>query len=557
MRIPGQGQSPKDIKTMVKVYDPDRNAFVDEWKDMDTVRSVSMIRLNEMADILIAHYCPIPKNERQARDFIKGRISMDEATDVAGDDIDAKTLDALDQLNKARGRAILEAERIRTIREIRECDDPAECVRLSRDDARFLSELRKSPGRGGYLINLPHELDLRNTIRRYGFRGGPEEFRRYVALYGLEDGVDVEPFEGTLGDKLLYVRGDFWDLLNLVDTPTALDRVANVVHCLGMPVDRTGTLPSRLKFELEPIPELGKFSETFTQVADARAASLWAMKKPIRLFWSGGIDSTVALVALLKTAGPSDLDRLTVCYAERSITEYPEFWTDHIEGNLNTREIPPLRTRPNYVDGSLSIRSSPIEDIARTPVGTMIVTGECGDQVFGSVAFIHSPHILKWPLDTFLAEFSDVRDEIDAFNAVCPQPIETIDQMLWWWNFTVKWKEVLYRCLLSFDTMDNFENVQHFFNTDDWQRWSMSNPDKRGVKGAQSSYKMTAKEYIHAYAGHDNYRDEKLKVGSLRVRLGPILGFDNAGNVLKAGRMSTIPAMIYKRYGTALTKFEA
>ena len=43
------------------------------------------------------------------------------------------------------------------------------------------------------------------------------------------------------------------------------------------------------------------FTSTFEELVNRRAVELWDIGKPIRLWWSGGIDSTCALVSLLKT----------------------------------------------------------------------------------------------------------------------------------------------------------------------------------------------------------------------------------------------------------------
>jgi len=54
------------------------------------------------------------------------------------------------------------------------------------------------------------------------------------------------------------------------------------------------------------------------------------------------------------------------------------------------------------------------------------------------------------------------------------------------------------------------------FDTEEFQLWSMNNPDSK-IKDTMTSYKWPAKDYIFDYTKDSNYRDTKLKVGSLRI----------------------------------------
>ena len=75
----------------------------------------------------------------------------------------------------------------------------------------------------------------------------------------------------------------------------------------------------------DPVPEIPKdYNTTFEEVANCRAIELWNMDKPIRLWWSGGIDSTCALVALLNTKRLGD--ELIVYLSDRSYQENPNFY---------------------------------------------------------------------------------------------------------------------------------------------------------------------------------------------------------------------------------------
>lgn len=46
----------------------------------------------------------------------------------------------------------------------------------------------------------------------------------------------------------------------------------------------------------------------------------------------------------------------------------------------------------------------------------LVVTGELGDQVFGSAGFANDASRINGDLETFLSDFSEIRDQIDALR---------------------------------------------------------------------------------------------------------------------------------------------
>ena len=141
-------------------------------------------------------------------------------------------------------------------------------------------------------------------------------------------------------------------------------------------------------------------------------------------------------------------------------------------------------------------------------------------------------------------------------NAANLVPIRTIKPMLWWWNFTVKWQEITFRSLSDLQDEGSFRNVRHFFQTDDFQRWSIVDPDMK-IRQDLQSYKWPAKDFIYRYTKDADYRDNKIKVGSLRVRIGSMLAIDNRYNIIRAGQTTTSDCQLRARYGEGLNRFMA
>ena len=112
-----------------------------------------------------------------------------------------------------------------------------------------------------------------------------------------------------------------------------------------------------------------------------RARTLWertektAVSSSIYVGWSGGIDSTAALVALLETATTetSRRQRLKVVLDEESMVENPTFYRNFIGGG-KLEEVPRQGQPLSWHE----------HRIRRENAANVFVTGELGDQLFGS-----------------------------------------------------------------------------------------------------------------------------------------------------------------------------
>jgi len=289
-------------------------------------------------------------------------------------------------------------------------------------------------------------------------------------------------------------------------------------------IDRTNTIQVPVKVKIHsPIPEFRKIDKTYEQICDERALNLLQRSEiknlPIYTFYSGGIDSTLVLVSLLKNATLKQKERIHVLMSQDSIGENPNFYRDYLRGKVH------LEAAPIY-PYLLSKRA-------------IFVGGEYNDQIFGSALFKefmdfhgeaaigtkysrqkmskmfenkwHEPKVISWYMDLF-----------EELFAVAPCPVSTHADFLWWINFTLKWQSVYFRMLtyasdfvspnIDHDFIDNY--FFHFYGTDDFQLWSMNNPDKKILK-TWESYKWEAKEVIYKFNKDDHYRKYKTKNGSL------------------------------------------
>ncbi|MEX6625419.1 hypothetical protein [Tenacibaculum salmonis] len=279
-------------------------------------------------------------------------------------------------------------------------------------------------------------------------------------------------------------------------------------------IDRTQNLDSGIDFTiLDKIPQISNTSKTFSEICSERACEIIdTTHGKIKVLWSGGIDSTVALISLINELKYIDkINRLTILLSKESIIEYPTFFNDIIENKLNYEMI--KTTIFNHIQ--------PIETI---------ITGEHGDQLFGSDklkypvitgdAFSPYEDILEFIISRKLGTDKFTNQIIDFINPVIKQsPFEiiTLYDYMWWLNFSLKWQTVSMRLIhgLERNHEDLETTVFHFFKSNNFQIWSLENHSSK-IKKEWSSYKYIAKEFIYEFHKDPFYLEKKEKEQSLK-----------------------------------------
>ena len=282
------------------------------------------------------------------------------------------------------------------------------------------------------------------------------------------------------------------------------------------PLDRTGQLEIGLDYKvLQELPEertTDSFQDVCREVADCIVDRAVAEDKEIQVTWSGGIDSTVALLSLQeRLQNRGEMERLFVLLSLRSMTEYPRFYEQFIMQKLQTRALPvPL---PNALTAD-----------------TITVTGEHGDQLFGSdhlaalvkggVAHLPYREVIPFYMTSKLKLESKARrlmDYLEPQVRSAPTKIETAFDYLWWCNFSLKWQQVGLR-MVAFrggQVRPLYENLVHFFGHRRFQSWSLSNPQVRKVRDWRA-YKLQAKQVILEATSDFDYFTKKEKEPSLK-----------------------------------------
>lgn len=293
-------------------------------------------------------------------------------------------------------------------------------------------------------------------------------------------------------------------------------------------IDRSEKITMPYKFKLyEPFRmphNLTGFDLSYEDCCLARARELLShsqlLNKPILLFYSGGIDSTIVAISFILAAEGRDLrQQVKIAMTPDSIIENPNFYYQNI--------------RPNFsLVSSEQFNHLLTEDY-------IIVGGEHNDQLFGSdivakteVAFGFDRVLEPWGQGMLKDWFkhnhmSDSQanfwfDMLVWHAESAPCEIRTSFDLLWWLNFNFKWQCVFFRMLLRISPQTQHRvndqwianQFYHFFSSENFQKWSMLNPQLK-IKNSWRSYKFHAKEFIYKFNGDIIYKNEKLKKGSL------------------------------------------
>ena len=290
----------------------------------------------------------------------------------------------------------------------------------------------------------------------------------------------------------------------------------NYIYALGrlvrcpLPYDRTGS-HNIFNVLYDPIPEIGNWNMTFPEVCHKRAQEIWDTNEDLRVWWSGGIDSTTTLTALLLNHPVGG--NLTVMLSEASTIENPTYYEKLKRLGITLEWISKKDIwNPDRFDGRV-----------------LNITGECGDPMYGT--FVVEDHIeqidepwkeiFNWDDTNFIYKVIQGRERnaphvdkciafAEEYIKKCPFEIKTTFDFTWWLAFTIKWQWIDRRLFGYLDPPTGWRNMISFFNCDDFQKWSMTNHDLKH-KGTWKTYKYPSKEFIYEFNKDSNYLHNKTK----------------------------------------------
>lgn len=263
----------------------------------------------------------------------------------------------------------------------------------------------------------------------------------------------------------------------------------------GLQHDISNHIPHPFDIKTKTAYEFSNEPRTFGDVCLDTAQIISRMTdRIIAVFWSGGIDSTTALVALLQTI---PMQQLVVVCNQASIDEFPSFYEHKIKDRVKV--ISPRLYLQHYRD-------------------FFSVTGDGGDTVWGVIdeTFWQSnSHKINLPWQDCIDQ--SVLPDIDFVQEFCTwsgKEIKSWLELRVWFYLCCKWQD---KCMRPYYLRCNVspKDIVPFYDIDrSFQNWTMNNLDliigKRWV-----DYKIPAKEFILRYHNDADYLRYKSKVGSI------------------------------------------
>lgn len=268
-------------------------------------------------------------------------------------------------------------------------------------------------------------------------------------------------------------------------------------------LDRTGTIPSVLNVTIPPGQEIPTIDPAapkldYYDICMGRAQELLACDQQINVLWSGGVDSTVALFSLLRSA--KHLDQISVYCSIESIIE---------GGGLYDRYIKPLGVRLKF--NQIRQKGVPFTYDYEDPT-QLYVSGDCGDHIFGPRNFFSLPD--QDDTGPWYAGYSnDLLDLTAPTIEKSPRKIETAADFKWWLEYNFCWTggyNDTRRCMPK----QIAERIHPFYTTPAFQTWTLTNDWWPGKKG---QYRQPAKDALARMIDYDYYINNKTKGQSIWI----------------------------------------
>jgi hypothetical protein len=273
--------------------------------------------------------------------------------------------------------------------------------------------------------------------------------------------------------------------------------------------------------------DLERFNKSWSEITDDRSYDIKKYiaitDKKLVVQWSGGIDSTCVLVAILRNFSKSEREQITVACNWGSVCENPKFYYDHVLPNFQVVDINQFT-----------------QDYKKKFNQYIVINGMPADVLLQSVggldlgAHFVDPHFLKQPwkqmTDTLISYcstsfeceqlgqwyYKKLSENIQSTSF----PIETCFDFLWWGGFNYHWaSQILFEWFANYadgsiSWNDHRKSFISWYETDDYQRWSILNNNEEKYGVTLGDFKKAPKRYIYDYDHNEWYFKYKIKMGS-------------------------------------------
>jgi len=311
-------------------------------------------------------------------------------------------------------------------------------------------------------------------------------------------------FNNDLTFKNLPGVADWLSVYSFIDYSVALNDRSDTIK---LPVSTV--VPAHLA-----LPNFKITNLTYRECCHKKVLDLISLSKTtgkeICLMYSGGIDSSVVLSSFIDLLGVDvAAKKVNILMSQESILENPVMWEKFI--------------RPHF-----KITNSKLYHRNGIDESKILVFGELNDQLFGSDILknisIWAGHDMlnnTFTVDVgirYLTEYCKMNIQyattwsellIENLKS-CPHHNSSVWDTFWWYNFALKWINVYYRYLMRCNITTEITQEQidtsycAFFNTEDFQLWSMNNNEDKH-QGTWDSYKYAGKKLVAEVTQDSNF----------------------------------------------------
>lgn len=275
----------------------------------------------------------------------------------------------------------------------------------------------------------------------------------------------------------------------------------------GMLIDRTQTVATPVNFHVPRAWQTPAHKWTLEQALAERVTDLIRTGHKINLLWSGGIDSTTVMAAMLQHT--SHRDQLRVLYSPFSVYEHPGY-LDFLKkfDDLELVDISGQAYMTHEFDG-------------------IFVTGDGGDEYMASLdqSFFdqHGRDALDQPWLPYLTQVNDNDEFLQFCHTYLSKSGRNIDTLLearWFFYAMCKTRVQLLGKLglfAHYKTLDN-NRLVGFFDCAEFENYIYWNLDQIIPGPNYKDWKLPFKRYCVRFDGFEHYYLHKQKQGSFQTQ---------------------------------------
>lgn len=298
------------------------------------------------------------------------------------------------------------------------------------------------------------------------------------------------------------------------------DYYSKVYSAFQFPVDRFNLLPD---IDPDPIPTVNIVPEAkynfsnltsdwrdrYFSICDSTADDIFKKvgSRNIVVFYSGGIDSTAALVALMRHKDYTEYvnaGRVQIALTTHSIHEYPDFFYQTI---LPTLPLVPADFNTLIADPN-----------------NFVITGDGGDYVVGNTDVptwnhegtsdnLYKPKEILYPYLNKIEPSGKFVEMLRAIDKRCPFDNVSVNQLYWWLGqcFTHQ-GEMCYpfawSSIQDISELATFNKLYRFFLTPEFMTYGFEYMSTNPKYTRLTDLRNFPKEYIVRHTGHGHYMDK-------------------------------------------------